>query len=1281
MARNVSDSAPRQGAPQQDRFSRIFADLARKYIMPAASKDAGLSLVFDLESDGLLADATKAHCIVIGDPTSGEITEYGPDRIADALKHLARANRLSGHNVQGFDLPLLKRLYGWAPPAACEILDTLIICRTVFPHLDEIDDQAAAMSKVPIGTLRGRYSLEAWGFRLGKPKIGADIDDWSKWTPEMQERCVGDVRLTMALWRFLQPDGQSRQALELEHRTAAICNRLEIDGVPFDVAAAEQLRDRLEARCAELEIQVREQLPEIKNLNSRKQISDQLEARGYKSGRRTEKTGQLVIDDELLESLSALYPEFEGLAEYLILKRLLGQLSNGAQALLGSIGDDGRIHGGIIPTGTPHFRAKHLRPNLAQVPNPKKGGSPYAAEFRALFRHPSWVMVACDQSNLQDRAFAHYLAAYDGGAYAHTFANGIDQHWRTAVALGLVPGDAKRDKESKVHTAIRESAKRFRYGFLYGAGAKRAGEILSDTERAVRHLDPGYKIRSTNGKTALAKFMAATPGLAQLRNSLEAQFKSRNWLPGLDGRRVPGGAEYKCLNRIVTAAEAVICKRWLVQVYDELHERFRYGWDGDVVLMLWIHDELVCSCKPEIAEQVGEIMVRHAKEAGEHYGFKVPLDAEYKIGRDWAGTPIGDAPPPSSPPSSHHDATVGNERNQDDRNSSTILTEASPTVSGIETISAGQAAPPFEKALPKKDPQPRSNGNGTPYPGNGRARADDGNRNRDGYPHGERDDDGGGHQAGIYIYCRANGEPYLAVRRIVGKYGKQFPQYHWDGAQWQKGKPTGPKIPYRLPELIEAPIDDWVLICAGEKDADTAAALGFVATTNPEGETPGKWVRELNAWLIGRKHVAVMEDNDDTGRAHALEVVHAIRSIGVPDIRIITFRELPEHGDLSDWVDLGRGAQDLRERIEAAKPFRPEPQPAPIRDWDGRPAPELEYAVPDRFPMEDVALFSGEGGHGKSTLLQQLCVAHALGGCEWLDSTPRHGPVIYLECEDSLKVLHWRLIPIANHYGVSLTNIADAAFQMFSLADEENAILATAPDKSGIVRPTPLYDWLYEMAGDIKPVMIGIASTATVFAGNENVRTEVQQFIQLLRRVTRVSGGGLLLISHPSLTGIGDGSASHAGLSGTTQWHNAVRSRATMRISKSEDGLDTGMREIKFHKNQYGPLSSSCFVRWQNGMFLPVEGMSMDAAERAVKAEEVFITLLKKIRAQGREVNHKAGSTYAPKIFAEQPDAQGITKREFKAAMERLLDAGAIKVEDYGKASRPAYRLVLVGEG
>jgi hypothetical protein len=91
-----------------------------------------------------------------------------------------------------------------------------------------------------------------------------------------------------------------------------------------------------------------------------------------------------------------------------------------------------------------------------------------------------------------------------------------------------------------------------------------------------------------------------------------------------------------------------------------------------------------------------------------------------------------------------------------------------------------------------------------------------------------------------------------------------------------------------------------------------------------------------------------------------------------------------------------------------------------------------ERAIAQRIP-----------GQGKSSLLQQLCVAHAIGS-EWLGCRPVRRPSIYIECEDSERVLHWRLTAIAAHYKVTLTTIADAGFQMFPLTDEESAILALA---------------------------------------------------------------------------------------------------------------------------------------------------------------------------------------------------------------------------------------------
>jgi DNA polymerase len=547
-------------------------------------------------------------------------------------------------------------------------------------------------------------------------------------------------------------------------------------------------------------------------------------------------------------------------------------------------------------------------------------------------------------------------------------------------------------------------------------------------------------------------------------------------------------------------------------------------------------------------------------------------------------------------------------------------------------------------------------------------------RSSDGYPHGEHDSE---HHVAFFIYRHADGQPYLGVKKTSTK---QFPQFHVENGRWVKGPPQGPKIPYYLPELIRAPLHTWIVIAAGEKDAETAAALGFVATTNPEGERKGAWVPELSAWFHGRR-VAIMEDHDTTGEAHVIEVAEALRGIA-SDIRIVTFRDLPTHGDLTDWkqADPSRGYKELLAKIETAAPYYRKPQSSPIRRWEGEPIPELEYAVPDRFPLENVGLFSGEGGQGKSSLIQQLCVAHTIER-EWLGCTPRKGPAVYIECEDAERVLRWRLVTIAAHYKVTLTAIADGGFQMFPLTDEESAVLAMAPNKSGIVRPTPLYDWLYELAGDIKPVMIGIASSANVFAGNENTRTEVQQFIRLLRRIACVAHGALLLVTQPSLSGIDHKSVSHEGLAGTTQWHNAVRARAVMATVKAEEGIDTGLRQIKFHKNQYGPPSAGCFVRYESGLFLPVEGMSMDAAQRAAKAEEVFITLLRKFTAQNQMVSPNPSSTYAPARFAEHSEAQGISKKEFARAMQRLLDIKTIEIRTWGKPSKPIRYLAVVGEG
>jgi DNA polymerase I-like protein with 3'-5' exonuclease and polymerase domains len=580
-AQPISDSE------RSAKFVALFKSAAAPYIIaPETDMTSSLRLVFDIEADGLLDVATKVHCIAIVNLDQDEVSVYGPAEIDAALAHLRRADYLVGHNDVGYDIPLLQQLYGWTPPPGCRIVDTLVCSRLILPDIGALDDRAGAASRQKLGKkLRGSHSLEAWGLRLGIAKTGTDIEVWSEWTPEMQERCIGDARLTKALWHFLRPDGYSQRAIDLEHRTTIVCDRIKTDGVPFDVAAANRLEQQLTARRSALEAELSRQFPRVK-LTSRPQIGAALEARGWVPEERTKKTNQPRVTNEVLETISEAYPEFTGLSEYMILGRLIAALSTGEQSWLKHVRDD-HIHSNIVPTGTPHSRAKHFGPNIAQVPNPKKG-KPYGTECRALFRSGNgWVFVSADQASLQDRGFAHYLHPHDDGAYSKSFTNGVDAHWQTATALGLVTEGTERAKDSKLHTMLREGAKTFRYAFLYGAQNKRAGWIIYNAARSVLQLDSGSlrqkffgnancpaesMLQRVGGKARNA-FIESTPGLRDLKQKLENHAIRYGWLPGLDGRRVPVRAKYTVLNYIVTSSEAVICKLWLVRVYDELCAR------------------------------------------------------------------------------------------------------------------------------------------------------------------------------------------------------------------------------------------------------------------------------------------------------------------------------------------------------------------------------------------------------------------------------------------------------------------------------------------------------------------------------------------------------------------------------------------------------------------------------------------------------------------------------------------------------------------------------------
>lgn len=332
-------------------------------------------------------------------------------------------------------------------------------------------------------------------------------------------------------------------------------------------------------------------------------------------------------------------------------------------------------------------------------------------------------------------------------------------------------------------------------------------------------------------------------------------------------------------------------------------------------------------------------------------------------------------------------------------------------------------------------------------------------------------------------------------------------------------------------------------------------------------------------------------------------------------------------------------------------------------DWQDRLIPPRDWIVDNRILARSVTLLSGEGGAGKGILMTHLATATVLGA-DWLGSTPKRGPVVYLSAEEEEEEFHRRLLPIVDHYGATLSELKDLhTVCMAGL----NAVLGEPHE--GIIKPTSLYDKFRRYCAQVRPTLIVIENSADVYAGQENDRKQVRQFVTLLRALAIESNAGLLLSAHPSLTGINSGS----GLSGSTAWHNSVRARMLLKPQGAE------VRTLSTEKNNYGPLAPALTLKWQNGLFLPVNSSGVDQTvrrEAEADVDRLFMALLTKLTANGRSVTDKAGTSYAPAILAKCEGARGVTKQALAMSMQRLLHSGRIRIETFGPPSRTRTRLV-----
>jgi RecA-family ATPase len=371
--------------------------------------------------------------------------------------------------------------------------------------------------------------------------------------------------------------------------------------------------------------------------------------------------------------------------------------------------------------------------------------------------------------------------------------------------------------------------------------------------------------------------------------------------------------------------------------------------------------------------------------------------------------------------------------------------------------------------------------------------------------------------------------------------------------------------------------------------------------------------------------------------------------------------EPPPHDRIPDSAE----GEHIIEPLNGATTAPAEIQPFETFDasqWEGVPIEPRRWIAENRIPVGEPGIMSGDGGTGKTKLALQLAVTIAAGLQDWIGGiVEADGPVIVFSAEEKLKEMHRRTLDILDHRRLSFANLRGA---LHFICDQDQTVLG-AIDRNGVVQPTTSLLRLERTVAAIRPALVIIENAADVYSGNESDRPNVTRFMRgLLGRLTGPCESTVMLIQHPSVSGLSDGT----GRSGSTGWNNSGRWRLNFTKAKDSDEL----RQLEIAKNNYGPTGEKITLRWERGVFVPesqADASPYRAAEES-KVDETFLQLLDKATAQGIDARPNSGAGYAPAMFAKDPDAGGIKKTAFVAAMDRLYKAEKITTRENKRGSK-----------
>lgn len=596
--------------------------------------------VYDLESDGLLYDATVIWCVVVKDLYTKEVFKFPPNRIEEGLALLSTYDLIIGHNICGYDIPLILKLYPHFTYKGAR--DTLCMSKLFNPERNT------------------GHGLESYGIQFGRYK--PEHEDWTQYSEAMLHRCSEDVEINCLVydhlverycknWNWLNP-------LLLEQDFSRDQAYQELEGVDLDVDLAyrlikqiddevgplsETLYERIPDRCKPIGSNLEDGVKPFKkdgnytsktqefvnmfdydlkimgpycrfeyeriNLGSSTQVKAFLLSVGWiPTEYNISKTTKEITSPKLTEDSYASIKDGTGQLvarrNILVHRRRTIQNYNDPdnKGILSFLRDDGRVPAQGIVCATNTSRTTHLGAicNLPKAVDSVILGK----EMRSLFRVlPPYRMLGADLSGIEARITAHFAWPFDNGDYWNILNSVADIHQFNADLIGC----------------SRTIAKAFLYSISFGARAPKLASIIGcSVEEAGVYID---------------RFWSGNKGVKDLVDYLEKFYKKNKYIVGLDGRKLHVRQAYKLLNTQIQGSAAILFKKWSTINNPEIK-----GLGLDCKQIITVHDEIQYRCHENDIEEATRVVLEGAAKAGEHFGLKVPIAAEAKVGMNYSET-------------------------------------------------------------------------------------------------------------------------------------------------------------------------------------------------------------------------------------------------------------------------------------------------------------------------------------------------------------------------------------------------------------------------------------------------------------------------------------------------------------------------------------------------------------------------------------------------------------------------------------------------------------------